>query len=179
MKLAIILAALLAPLTAHAETFAFVDSVRVYSEATEAKRVTTEIQADRDTKEREIGAAQDAVKRAQIAKAKPADVQSLQQKADALAKMDSDDFAKQKADATAALRKRVGEVAAKLAADRHVTILPVTPLYPVAGRDLTDELIRRLNASDQQAMAEENARLKAKVAALEAAKPTAPHPAGK
>jgi Skp family chaperone for outer membrane proteins len=184
MKLALPLLALLALApVAHAETFAFVDTGRIYAESSEAKRVSAEVQDNRDRKQAEIGAAQAAVQKAKDKCAphghiydgaqsldppcKPAE--ELQQKADALAKLDSDEFTKYQADVTGALRKHIAEAAAKLAASKHVTILPLTPLYPVPRRDLTDELIKRLNDSDTAGLA-------ARVAAFEAEKKAAAPP---
>jgi Skp family chaperone for outer membrane proteins len=170
MKLALPLLALLALApAARAESFAFVDTGRVYAESSEAKRVSAEVQDNRDRKQAEIGAAQAAVQKARDAKAKPDAIQALQQKADALSRLDSDEFTKYQADVTGALRKHIAEAAAKLAASKHVTILPLTPLYPVPRRDLTDELIKRLNDSDTAGLA-------ARVAAFEAEKKAAAPP---
>lgn len=168
MRTAVIIATLVlaAPLV-HAETFAFADPSRIDTESTEWNRLWSEVQTDKATKDREINAAIDAARGA-----KPADAQGLSDKARKLAKMDQDDLVAHEKTVRAAFEKHRGEVAAQLEREKKVTLLLAVTAAPKPGRDLTDEMIKRLNASDGQALAEENARLKAENAAL--TKPIAP-----
>lgn len=171
MKLVLILATLaLAAPVAHGETFAFVDPVRVDVESTEWQRVWAEIQGDKTTKDREIEAAIEAAR-----KAKPADAQAQAVKAQKLAKMDQEDLSAHQKTARAAFEKRRAEIGAALEREKHVTILLATLAVPKPGRDLTDEVINRLNATDAQAIAAENVRLTEENARLKAEKaPAAP-----
>ena len=84
--------------------------------------------------------------------------------------MDDDDLTKDTRDAWEVWRKRLSDVTAKLEAERHVKVLGAVPLVEDK-RDLTEELVKRLNESDVVALV-------AKVAALEAEKkPAVPaHP---
>ncbi len=172
MKIIILVVALMAVApSARGETFAFVDQGRVYQESTEAQRIAAEVDADKSRKEAEVKSAVDAWEKAQQAKAKSADVEALRGKAAALFKMNADDHAKHAKEAWASFRKRLSGVTAKLEAERHVKILGAAPLVEDK-RDLTDELIKRVNESDVVALA-------AKVAALESekARPSAAPPA--
>jgi len=157
---------------AHAETFAFADPARVDAESTEWQRLSAEVAADQAKKQREVDSAIAAANAA-----KPADARALGEKATALGKMDREDLASHWKSARAAFEKRRGEVAASLEREKHVTILLAPPAVPKPGRDLTDDLIKRLNASDAGALAIENARLKAENAALSRpAPPVVPAP---
>ena len=152
----------------RAETFGFADPVRVgRRKSTEWQRLAAEVQADQDTKKREDDAAFDAAR-----KAKPADAQALADKFRQLAKINGDDLLKHYKEARGTFEKRRAEVAAALEREKHVTLILAPPAVPNPKRDLTDELIKRLNASDVQAIVEENTRLKAEKAAL--AKPAPP-----
>ncbi len=169
MKLTLALFALLALApAARAETLAFVDTGRVYAESTEWQRLSGELQSDDQAKKAEVSAAVAAFQKAQAAKAKPAELQALQQKAITLNKMDSDDLAKHEKESRAAFRKHLSDVTAKLEAERHVKVLGAAPLVEDK-RDLTDEVIKRLNDSDVVTLA-------AKVAAFEAEKTKAAAP---
>lgn len=186
MKLArivIALAALAAPASARAgEVFGFVDSSRAYSEATEPKRLLSEVQQDFQAKQREIQAAQQAVESSRAKKAKPADVAALEEKARKLSEIDQADYDKHREQVASTLRKHFAAVCDRLRAENHLAhILNQLPLDTAP--DLTDEAIRRWNASDVDGIASElqrknaelaaeNARLKAEKAEL--IKPVAP-----
>lgn len=161
IRLFVVLAALLLPAAAHADTFGYVDINRVYQEASEPARAIAALNAEQ----------------AQVAKAREAADKSLlphSAKSDADAQLRV--YQQHQQDTAAALQARLAPILAKLKAEhRFADILPVVPLTPTKA-DLTDELIRRWNALDVQANAEENARLRAQVAALQA-KTAAPAPA--
>lgn len=173
MKLALILATLtLAAPARAADSVAYVDAARVYQEASEAKRIAAELQRDRETKQAEINAAQDAV-----AKAKPADRKAAQDKAAKLTQMDSADFQVHADKAAAEQRAGLAKVVSALKRERHVaTVLPVVPIDPKPGSDWTDEVIKRWDASVAPT-AEEVAALKAQVAQLKAEKAALTKPA--
>jgi len=184
VKLAIILAALLAPLAAHAaparDTIGFVDTTRVYATATEPVRLLGEVAADQQTKQGELNAAIWAMQ-----KAKPAEQSVFREKAVAISKMNADDLKKHADQVDADLRKRVADVLVRLRSEHHLAQLSAGPgLILSPGVDLTDEAIKAMDATDVAAIADENARLKAKVAAMEAIAPkaqssvTAKHPKG-
>lgn len=186
-----LIVALLLPVAARAEAFAFVDFGRVKQESTEAQRIAAEIQSDGDTKQREMDAARQAITQVKecqptgATKTLPPDGAACQRAAaplvdkyNALAKMNQADLAKHDKAAWGVWRKRVSDVTVKLQSARHVTILGAMPLVEDK-RDLTDEFIRLLNASDVVAIAEERDRLKEENAKLKAANPSAPADAHK
>lgn len=170
MKLFLILATLVLSAPARAESVAYVDVSRVYQEAAESKRIVSEIQHDREAKQAEVSAAQSA-----FTKAKPTERQALQEKAAKLAQMDETDFDAHVAKATADRQTALTKVVAQLKAERHIaTVLPVVPIDPKLGSDLTDEVIKRWNASVvptvselEQKLADSNARVAAAEARLD------------
>lgn len=171
MKLALILATLVlsAPLARAGDPKSgFVDTARVFAVATAPVRLFAELAADKQTKDNEVSAAVDAFQ-----KGKPADREALRQKAISLGKMDQDDLKKHDEETRATVRKALTDVLDRLRAEHHLAQVHAGPgLIESPGVDLTDEAIKLMNAADSQALAEENAQLKAENAAL--TKPAAP-----
>lgn len=171
MKLALILATLVlfAPLARAGEPKSgFVDTARVFAVAAAPVRLFAELATDKQTKDGEVSAAVDAFQRG-----KPAEREALRQKAIGLGKMDQDDFKKHDEETRATVRKALADVLDRLRSEHHLAQVHAGPgLIESPGVDLTDEAIKLMNAADSQALAEENAQLKAEKAAL--TKPAAP-----
>lgn len=149
----------------RAEAPGYVDTIRVRSTATKPARADAEYQTGQPMRDKALN---DAVSAAQAAKpadqtaawAKARDVQVTNR---AVAQKVDEDFA-----------KGLVEVLNKLRADRHVAITAGPGIILSPGVDLTDEAIRRWDAADGQALAADNARLKAELAAAKAAKTDPP-----
>ena len=138
--------------TVRAEVPGYVDTNRVRSAATEPVRADAQFRAGLSERNQKLN---NAVLAAQ--KAKPADqaaswdaVRQLQEGNNKLAL---------EVDATFA--KRLGEILAKVRAERHVAITAGPGVILVPGVDLTAEVIRRWDESDAKGMADELARAKA------------------
>jgi Skp family chaperone for outer membrane proteins len=176
MKLAIILAtlALSAPF-AHAgePKSGFVDTARVYATATAPVRLFGELAADKQTKDNEVSSAVDAFN-----KAKPAEREALRRKAVDLDKMDGADLKKHDEETRATVRKALTDALARLRVSRHLAQIHAGPgLVESPGIDLTDDVIKLMDAADAQGLAMENAKLKAERAALtKPAPPSVPPP---
>lgn len=163
MKTTLILAVLLAiPATAHAADpkTGFVDTARVFASATMPVRLFGELAADKQTKDGEISAAVDAFQ-----KGKPAERETLRQNAVTLGKMNNDDLKKHDGETRAAVHKALVDAMSRMRADRHLAQIHAGPgLVESPGIDLTDDIIKAMDAADAQGLAMENAKLKAEKA---------------
>jgi Skp family chaperone for outer membrane proteins len=178
MKIALILATLaLSASLAHAgePKTGFVDTARVFSVATAPVRLFGELAADKQTKDGEVSAAIEAFN-----KGKPTEREALRQKVISLDKINNDDLKKHDEETLAAVRKALAAAIDRLRADRHLAQVHAAPgLVESPGIDLTDDVIKLMDAADAKGLAMENAKLKAekkKEALTKPAPPSVPPP---
>lgn len=88
----------------------------------------------------------------------------------------SDQAQQIRADATPAIAAHLRDACAKVKADKHLSLVVSDPLAAEPKAEVTTDVLRLWNAADEASVAQENARLTAKVAQLEAAALTKPEP---
>lgn len=147
----------------------YIDVGRVTTESETAKQNGNELAAFVSTKQHEIDEAAAAVIKADQAKERPEVIsrkRELQQQLFRRADAEKD----QRAGAMAAkLIERTRAIAAKVASERHLAaVLPIAALYARPGLDVTDEVIKRLDAETGATAAAELAKTKTEMAALRA-----------
>lgn len=145
---------------ARADTFGYADRGKVLSKSTEFQREASKLSSSKDAKDAEMKTANDNVQRLQSSKAKQEQIAAAQASAvsvhDRLQKELSDEEDK----FNNLMRDHLAKVCDRLAAEKHLAgVLPWVPLTSTK-YDLTDEIIKRWNATDSEALAAENARLK-------------------
>ena len=165
-RILVVLAALVLPASARAETTAYVDTLRVRGTATEPSRMDAQFQADQQVRNQKTNESWQAAQ-----KAKPADRDAAVVAARKVQEDNAAAIKRHAEEVDGAFLKRLTDVLTKLRAERHVAIAAGPGLLMVPGVNLTDEVIARMNAADNEGMAAALAKARAELAAKEAQPP--------
>lgn len=161
----LLLAALiLLPAAARAGDVAYLDLDRAIRETDDGQKAYADLKAEQDKRQKEIDAAN-----AEIARAKPADVQGKRDKAQQIWQRHQAEMTQRQQDSTRPIEERIKRIVAKLIAERKLAgVAPLQSMVLVAPRlDVTDEVLRRYAAGDGRDRTAERDAAKAKFEMLE------------